>query len=153
MDFTILAIGRCRDKPVLDLCAFYQGRLKPYAPTTVVELTPRSTNRPARAQEAALLLEKIPPDALCIALDEKGQHMTTAQFADTLTHYQNQAFRQVYFIIGGADGLDESVRQRAQLVWSLSKLTFPHMLVRPILLEQLYRACSLNAGHPYHREG
>lgn len=148
MELCILAIGKCRDKPILDLVGMYATRLKPYHTLRVEELTPKNTGK---KPEAEALLGRIPPQAAVIAMDERGKSLNTPQFAEKFQNWADQGIRQIYFIIGGADGLDESVRQRADLVLALSAMTFPHMLVRPILAEQLYRAATLNAGHPYHR--
>ena len=86
-----------------------------------------------------------------VACDERGAEITTLQLADTLKHWQGLA-RDVSLIIGGADGLHASVKQQADFLWGLSKLTLPHAFVRVLLCEQLYRAHTVNQNHPYHRE-
>ena len=86
-----------------------------------------------------------------MALDERGLEITTLQLADKLTQWQ-LAGRDVALIIGGADGLHASVKQKADWLWALSKLTLPHAMVRVILAEQLYRAHTVISNHPYHRE-
>lgn len=105
----------------------------------------------ARAIEAERIVAAIPSDGVKVALDERGKAITTAQLADRLEDWMGHG-RDVCFLIGGADGLDETVRDRADLVLSLSKLTMPHALVRVVLAEQLYRAISIIRNHPYHRE-
>jgi 23S rRNA (pseudouridine1915-N3)-methyltransferase len=88
---------------------------------------------------------------LRVVLDERGRSFPTRTLADHLERWRNDG-RDISFVIGGADGLDESIKSRADLLWSLSPLTLPHGLVRVVLAEQLYRASSLLSGHPYHRD-
>lgn len=102
------------------------------------------------AADAAALLGSIEPRDHVVALDERGKQHHTAGFAQRLEAWQALG-KPLVFVIGGADGLDESVRARADERLALSALTFPHPLVRVILIEQLYRAWSFNANHPYHR--
>ena len=101
--------------------------------------------------EAGRILALLEPREYAVALDERGRSFTTLQFSAWLAERRALGER-VSFIIGGPDGLGSEVYTRAQLRWSLSALTFPHALVRVLLAEQLYRASTLLAGHPYHRE-
>lgn len=103
-----------------------------------------------RRHEASALLSAIPQQALVVALDEGGQVVDTAALASRFAGWQ-QSGRDVAFLVGGANGLEAAVRERADWTWSLSPLTFPHMLVRVLVAEQLYRAWSLLNHHPYHR--
>ncbi|MFZ2620838.1 MAG: 23S rRNA (pseudouridine(1915)-N(3))-methyltransferase RlmH [Alphaproteobacteria bacterium] len=153
MKLTLLSTGKLKRGAVSELCAEYEKRLGAYATLTQIELPQVKDGNPAtiKAKEAQAQLAKVPTGALLIALDERGKTYSTAQFAEKLNSWQQLA-KPVIFLIGGAEGLDDSVRARADSVWSLSPLTFPHQLVRALVLEQLYRAFSLNAGHPYHRE-
>ena len=100
--------------------------------------------------EAERILALLEPRDFAVALDERGRSLTTVQLSAWLAERRTQGNR-VCFIIGGPDGLDASIGARAQLCWSLSALTLPHALVRVLLAEQLYRASTLLAGHPYHR--
>ena len=100
--------------------------------------------------EAERILALLEPRDYAVALDERGRSLSTVQLSAWLAERRTQGNR-VSFIIGGPDGLDASIGARAQLCWSLSALTFPHALVRVLLAEQLYRASTLLAGHPYHR--
>lgn len=109
----------------------------------------RSKRKPAAAGRA---MKAERDDLKLIALDERGQHFTTRAFADQLVRFRAQETAQLVFVIGGADGIDPDLKTRADLLWSLSRLTFPHMLARVILAEQIYRALSLGVGHPYHRD-
>jgi 23S rRNA (pseudouridine1915-N3)-methyltransferase len=100
--------------------------------------------------EAKRILEAIGKDYI-ITCDEHGQEITTLQLADKLKNWQHLA-RDVSIVIGGADGLHTSLKQQADWIWGLSKLTLPHAFVRVLLCEQLYRAYSVTQNHPYHRE-
>jgi len=105
----------------------------------------------ARAAERDRILAAIPSGGVKVALDEHGEMMTTSQLAGRLEEWMNHG-RDICFLIGGADGLDEEIKSGADLVFSLSRLTMPHALVRVVLAEQLYRAMSVTRNHPYHRE-
>ena len=104
-----------------------------------------------KRREAELLLGAVPKGAVVIALDESGKSMSTRAFADRLGAWRDDG-RDIALIIGGADGLDDSVTGRADLVLSLGKLTWPHLLVRALIAEQIYRAHCILTGHPYHRD-
>ena len=115
---------------------------------------PRSTGKTTAqimAAEAQRILTALPQHCLRIALDERGAQPTTKQLAAQMQDWM-RAGRDVAFIIGGADGLHESVKQAAQQIMALSSLTLPHAMVRVVLAEQLYRAHSMMHNHPYHRE-
>lgn len=96
-------------------------------------------------------MKALPPQAYVIALDEHGSNWTSSELAGQLEAWQ-ASHPVVAFMIGGADGLSDSCKQRADRLWSLSPLTLPHALVRVLLTEQLYRAWTVTQGHPYHRE-
>lgn len=104
----------------------------------------------AIADEGKRMLEALPRDCLVIALDEHGHNWSSKDLATQLSDW-SQGGRDVALLVGGADGLAPEVKQRADITWSLSKLTLPHALVRVVLAEQLYRAWSLMNNHPYHR--
>ncbi|MGC9162053.1 MAG: 23S rRNA (pseudouridine(1915)-N(3))-methyltransferase RlmH, partial [Thiomonas sp.] len=101
-------------------------------------------------REAQRIEAALPPGARVVALDERGERLTTAGLAELLQHWRQDG-RDVALIIGGADGLAPRIKQRADTLLRLSDLTLPHGLVRVLLAEQLYRAHSLLSGHPYHR--
>jgi 23S rRNA (pseudouridine1915-N3)-methyltransferase len=105
-----------------------------------------------RAEEGAAILDKA-ASAVLVAFDERGKALTSEAFAERLAAWRNQGRSAANFIIGGADGLDERVRAAADLVVSFGALTLPHQLVRVLVVEQLYRALTILAGHPYHRAG
>jgi 23S rRNA (pseudouridine1915-N3)-methyltransferase len=100
--------------------------------------------------EATAIERRLKPQDLIVALDIDGKTVSTENIADALSSWQAEGAK-VAFIIGGPDGLHPTVKARASARWSLGRITLPHPLVRVILAEQLYRACSINAGHPYHR--
>jgi 23S rRNA (pseudouridine1915-N3)-methyltransferase len=105
-----------------------------------------------RKAEGRLVLEWLGKDDYLVALDERGRSMGSEQLASFLQSRANESVRQLVFLIGGAYGLDASVLQKAKYKWSLSELTFPHQLVRLILAEQLYRACTILRNEKYHHK-
>ena len=134
----------------------YAKRMPREAKTELLEIKPepRSTGKSTTQimeAEAQRILAALPQSYLRIVLDERGTQPTTKQFARQMQEWM-QSGRDVAFIIGGADGLHESIKQAAQQQLALSALTLPHAFVRVLLAEQLYRAHSLMHNHPYHRE-
>lgn len=144
-----MAVGRLKPGPELALFTHYDSRLRP--PLEVVEV-PEARGSPAevRRREAEGLLAALPGGALVVAMDLGGQAPNSEAFA-ALTLRWMEAARPVAFVIGGAEGLDTAVLARADHRLSLGPMTWPHFLVRGLLAEQLYRAQSIRAGHPYHR--
>jgi 23S rRNA (pseudouridine1915-N3)-methyltransferase len=138
----IVAVGRCRDAPLVELTRRYLERTS--FPTELVELQPRGS-------EAAAILDALPAGGRVVALDERGRYMGSAELARRLGDWRDGGERVASFVIGGADGLDKAVLDRADLKLAFGRATWPHMLVRVMLAEQLYRAGSILAGHPYHR--
>lgn len=100
--------------------------------------------------EAELILQQLQPDDYLILLDERGKNISSPELANLLQQRANESTKRVVFLIGGAFGVDNTIQQRAQFTWSLSKLVFPHMLVRLVLAEQVYRACTINRNEKYH---
>lgn len=105
-----------------------------------------------RAAEAERLLDKVPPGAIIVALDETGKTLSSRDLANRIGGWRDDGEACIAFLIGGADGLDETVRARAHLTLSFGRMTWPHLLVRGMLAEQLYRVQQILAGHPYHRD-
>jgi 23S rRNA (pseudouridine1915-N3)-methyltransferase len=134
------------------LQALYAGRLVP--PPAIVELEERRRLPPAQlpAREAELILAALPPGARLVALDEKGAGWSSRDFAERLAAWRDQGVATLAFAIGGAEGLGRAVVERADAVLSLGAMTWPHLLVRGMLLEQLYRTQQILARHPYHRD-
>jgi 23S rRNA (pseudouridine1915-N3)-methyltransferase len=148
MKIKIIAVGKQKASPMKELCDEYLKRLS--WPVALKEID--SPKAATSATEAPLILKHIPDNALVVALDERGETFTSPNFADRLTSWREQApGNEIFFLIGGADGFDKSVRARAKFLLSFGKQTWPHMLVRVMLLEQIYRAQQILAGHPYHR--
>ena len=147
-----MAVGRLRRGPLYDLQALYAARLSP--PPAIVELEEKR-RLPApelKLREAGLILAALPVGARFVALDERGEAWTSRIFADRLARWRDGGAGALAFAIGGADGLVAPVIARADAVLSLGAMTWPHLLARALLLEQLYRAQQVLAGHPYHRE-
>lgn len=150
MRLLIAAIGKAKASPEQQLYQDYAKRLK--WKLECKEFDVKSANAAERkTREGEQLLSALKGYDRIIALDEKGKELSSSQFAEQLRQWQNQGNSSFAFIIGGADGLDKSVLQKSHLVWSLGKVTWPHMLVRALLAEQLYRAWSILNNHPYHR--
>lgn len=125
------------------------GRSLGLGPATVAEVEDkRGGGKPA---EAALLSRQIPESAALIALDERGRVLSSPDFAAALGRFRDQGRAETVCLIGGADGLDPALTGRADLVLSFGGMVWPHMLVRVMLAEQLYRAATILAGGPYHR--
>ena len=146
----ILAVGKKHEAWVAEGVERYEKRLK--APWNVKwELLPHSrfeTDK-ARQDESEALLKRLSPSDYVILLDERGEMFDSPALSPQLQNLIDSS-RHIVFVIGGAYGVDEKVRSRADLIWSLSDLVFPHQLVRLILAEQIYRAQQIAAGHPYH---
>jgi 23S rRNA (pseudouridine1915-N3)-methyltransferase len=154
MKLLLAAVGRARAGPERDLFEHYRRRLT--WPLDLVEVEEKRA-LPAeqrRAREAELLLaaldRKAGPGAVAVALDERGTALASAAFAARLAGWRDKG-AGVAFLIGGADGHGAAVSERADIVLSLGPMTWPHLLVRALLAEQLYRAQQILAGHPYHR--
>jgi 23S rRNA (pseudouridine1915-N3)-methyltransferase len=147
----IIAVGRIGHGPEAELAARYARRIRP--PLAVTEVAEgRGSAAEIRRREAAALLAALPPKAFAVALDQGGEAPDSEIFSVMLARWL-EAGRPVAFLIGGAEGLDGSVLERADAALSLGRLTWPHLLARAMLAEQIYRALSLAAGHPYHRGG
>ncbi len=150
MSIRIFAIGKKHEPWVADGIKRYEQRLrKPFDVTW--QLLPHSAREgdAARAEESDRILAKLDRETFVVLLDERGQNVDSPALAARLQGAFD-ASRPVAVLIGGAYGVDDRVRQRADFVWSLSKLVFPHQLVRLILAEQLYRAQEIAGGRPYH---
>ena len=130
----------------------YTGRIAP--PPTIIEVEEKRPLPSAelKSREAGLILAALPPEVRLIALDQRGTAWSSVELANRLAFWRDAGTGAVAFAIGGADGLGSAVIERADAVLSLGPMTWPHLLVRGMLLEQLYRAQQILAGHPYHRE-
>ena len=155
MRVRICAVGRLRGGPERALVDDYvarfdrAGRPLGLGPLTVHEIEDRK--RSGVAAEAALLARAVPAGAVVCALDERGRQMPSPEFAALLAQWRDEGRAEAALLIGGADGLSPDLREGADAVLSLGAMVWPHMLVRAMLAEQLYRAASILAGSPYHR--
>ena len=151
MQFGIVAVGRARKGAMKDLFEDYASRLNPEISLREVEERRPLKGDELKRREAQLLLDALPDDAVVVALDGNGKQLSSEALAQKTRSWQDDGQRHVIFVIGGADGHDKSVLDRADFTLSLGPQTWPHMLVRVMLAEQLYRADSILKGHPYHR--
>ena len=152
----LIAVGERMPGWVAEGFAEYAKRLSRRLPLELVEIKPGARGKGrddarAVADEGAVLLAALPRDAHVIVLDGHGTVWSSEQLADQLSNWR-MAGRDLAFLIGGPDGHARDVLQRADQRWSLGALTLPHMLVRLVVAEQLYRAVTILNGHPYHRE-
>ena len=153
MNLTIIAIGKMKkgspEKSLID--TYVKQSLWPIR---VVELEEKKslTGAALKQAESELLLKHVPQGAKIIALDERGINISSRDFTSKLLHWQDTGTREVALLIGGADGHADVVRNRADLILSFGKMTMPHMLMRAVLCEQLYRAYTISIRHPYHKD-
>lgn len=160
MRIFIAAVGRLKQGPERELAARYQkragdaGRALGLAPVEVVEIREsRSRDAATRVVEESIALANAIPDAVPLAvLDGRGESLSSEALAARLQRWQRANRTAAAFVIGGPDGLADSLRDRAELLLAFGSATWPHQLARVMLLEQLYRAMTILAGHPYHRE-
>ena len=151
MRLAIVAVGRLRPGPERTLYEHYAGRIRwPLAVHEVEERRKLPTGR-LIASEAELLRAACPTGAKIIALDGAGRTLSSEALAKRLGAWRDEAVGDVAWIIGGADGLDRSIAATADLVLSFGAVTWPHLLMRALIAEQIYRAQQILAGHPYHR--
>jgi 23S rRNA (pseudouridine1915-N3)-methyltransferase len=141
MKISILSIGKWKNSPEEKIFLEYKKRL-PWK-LELIEIDEKRVKT---------LPEKIPPKSYKIALDENGKQFTSREFANLIGKLQVDGTSEITFLIGAADGHDKQTLDNADLRLSFGKMTMPHMLVRPVLAEQLYRAHSILQGHPYHRD-
>ena len=155
MRLHLCAVGRLRAGPERDLVDDYLQRLdrsgRPLGLGPVTEHEVEDKKGGGMAAEAALLTRVIPEGAALCVLDERGKTLSSPEFAQALAQWRDSGRQDAAFVIGGADGVDPSLRAKADLTISLGRMVWPHMLVRVMLAEQLYRAASILAGAPYHR--
>ena len=151
MKLLIAAIGRAARGPERDLYEHYAARIR--WPLALRELEEKRKLPPAQMieRESQLLLAAAPAKAVLVALDRRGKVLDSEAFAARLAHWHDDSVSDVAFLIGGADGHSEPLLKQAALVVSFGAMTWPHLLARAMLAEQLYRAQQLLAGHPYHR--
>ena len=156
MRISLIAVGRLKAGPEAELVADYlsrfdaTGRKLGLGPARIHEIDDRK--RRGSAEESRRALDAVPDGAVILALDERGKLMTSPEFAALLARLRDEGRRDAALVIGGAVGHDAALRQRADRLISFGPMVWPHMLARVMLCEQLYRAASILAGAPYHRE-
>jgi len=154
MKIQLWALGKPHEQYVLTGTDEFTGRLNKYFPTHWKIFQPKNAGTMPEAElkkkEAELILQSLGKDDWLVVLDERGKLMDSQKLAAFIQSRANESVKQLVFLIGGAYGLDQKLMDRANFSWSLSPLTFPHQLVRLILSEQLYRACSILKNEKYH---
>lgn len=159
MRITIASIGKLKAGAERELLARYLDRARKSGPALgfsgpdVIELAESRAQRAQdrKADEAQALIAALPERCVVVALDERGKSMPSEDFASRIGRWRDDGRSDVAFVIGGADGHGEALLARAELTLCFGAMTWPHQLVRVLLAEQIYRAMSILAGHPYHR--
>lgn len=151
MRITIAAVGRLRAGPMQDLLSEYLRRLTWPHDIKEVEEKRQMPPEALKRREGELLLQSLPRQASVIALDGRGKSLTSEGFARLIRDYRDAGTGDLAFLIGGAEGLSDQARAAAERSLAFGAMTWPHLLVRVMLAEQLYRAQSILTGHPYHR--
>ncbi len=151
MRITICAVARTRSGPTAEICQTYQTRWPWDVTIREVEARKYLKGDKRLGAETQLLRDTIPSGATVIALDREGKTLSSKAFAKLVGRWQDEGVGDIAFLIGGADGLRRDLVQTAQLVLSFGDMTWPHLLARAMLMEQLYRAHTILTGHPYHR--
>lgn len=159
MRLVVIAIGRLKQGPERELADRYRGRFDDIGRKLgfrgldvheIPESRARETERRI-SDEAAAILALVPEGSVLVALDEAGKNIDSAAFAGHLGRWRDESVASTIFVIGGADGLSPELRRKAKLSVAFGAATWPHQIVRVMLLEQIYRAATILAGHPYHR--
>jgi 23S rRNA (pseudouridine1915-N3)-methyltransferase len=156
----VAAVGRLKAGAERELAERYRdraaksGRALGIREIEIIEVRDSRAREPERRilEESIALASVVPNGAARVTLDGRGDNLTSDAFAGRLRSWNDAGRGSVFFAIGGADGLGEVMRERSDLILALGTLTWPHQLVRIMLLEQIYRACTILSGHPYHRE-
>lgn len=152
----IICVGKLKEKFFADACDEYKKRMGSYCKLNIVELaeTPAANEsevRRALSAEAERISAKIPKDAYLICMCIEGKQLSSEALSDKITSLKCSGKSRLCFIIGGSNGIDESIKARAELRLSMSPMTFPHHLARVMLLEQIYRAFKIEEGSGYHK--
>jgi 23S rRNA (pseudouridine1915-N3)-methyltransferase len=150
MIFRFIWVGKTKDKRWLALQDEYLQRLSHFVRNEIVEIRDAS-GKDAKESEGKLILDKVNQSSLVCLLDVKGDSISSQKFAATIEKWQNRGIKEVAFVIGGADGVPAAVAERADVVLSLSFMTFTHEMARVVMLEQIYRAFTIIKGFPYQK--
>jgi 23S rRNA (pseudouridine1915-N3)-methyltransferase len=148
MKLLILSVGKEKDTSSEDLLKYFEMRLLRYIPIEWMYIPHEST----KGRESEKILSYIKKEDYVVLLDEKGRELKSEGLAELVENRMVDSVKRMVFVIGGAYGVDERIHVRANYTWKLSSLVFPHMIVRVILIEQLYRAMTIIKGEKYHHE-
>lgn len=159
MKITIITVGKLKEKYLKDAIAEYSKRLSKYCKLEIVEVADEKTPENAsevvedaiRSKEAERILKYVKEDAFVITLEIAGKQLTSEEFADKIEQLGVKGISHIIFVIGGSIGLGKEVLEKSDFALSFSKMTFPHQLMRVILLEQVYRSYRIISGQPYHK--
>ncbi|OUM87619.1 MAG: 23S rRNA (pseudouridine(1915)-N(3))-methyltransferase RlmH [Bacillus thermozeamaize] len=162
MKVTLVAVGSIKERYMQQGIADYVKRLRPYARLDIVEVKEEKApehlsaaqEEQVREREGERILQRLPdgsPGAKVVVLDMRGKMLSSEELAAQMAEWATYGTHQLYLVIGGSLGLSRTVRERADLLWSFSRLTFPHQLMRLMVLEQLYRAFKIQRGETYHK--
>jgi 23S rRNA (pseudouridine1915-N3)-methyltransferase len=155
MKIVLWSVGKPHESYVKEGIEDFTNRISKYFPVEWNVISPPKnaavlSEDALKKAEAKLIIDSLQKDDVLILLDERGKNISSPELADFIQQKANNSAKRLVFLIGGAFGVDEDVKQKANFTWSLSKLVFPHMLVRLILAEQVYRACSILRNEKYH---
>ncbi len=160
MKIHILTIGRLKDGPLRQLAADYADRIAKVGPQAGLKSLQirefdearASDSKQRKSREAEVILAAIPPASIIVALDETGKSLSSRDFSGKIAKWRDDGEQDLVFIVGGPDGLDYDLVKSARQTIAFGMSTWPHQLVKVMLLEQIYRAITLLLGHPYHRD-
>jgi 23S rRNA (pseudouridine1915-N3)-methyltransferase len=154
LKLAILSVGKAHESYIKEGVELFTKRIGHYYPIDWQLITPSKLTEPIQIKkaEAANILKSITATDVLVLLDETGKMLSSPGLSKLIQQKANQSAQRIVFLIGGAYGVEDEIKKRANFTWSLSELVFPHMLVRLILAEQVYRACSILANEKYHHE-
>jgi len=154
LKFSIFSVGKANESYIKEGVDQFTKRIGHYYPIDWQLISPSKLTDPAQIKkaEAVSILKALASSDILILLDEKGNMLSSPGLAKLIQQKANQSAQRLVFLIGGAYGVDDEIKTRANFTWSISALVFPHMLVRLLLAEQIYRACSILANEKYHHE-
>lgn len=156
MQIKIIVVGKLKEKAYQDISDEFSKRIRPYCSEKIIEIPAEnlknvSTDKIAREKEAQKILPSLSEDAFVVVLDIQGNQLSSEGLAEKVKEISNSGVNELIFVIGGATGLDEKVKERADYFLSFSKMTFTHQFARLMLQEQLYRAFKIINNEPYHK--
>jgi 23S rRNA (pseudouridine1915-N3)-methyltransferase len=154
LKLSIWSVGKVNDSYIKEGVELFTKRISHYYSIDWQLITPSKLTEPTQIKiaEATSILKTLTVTDVLILLDEKGKMLSSPALANLIQQKANQSAQRIVFLIGGAYGVDDEIKSRANFTWSISELVFPHMLVRLILAEQIYRACSILSNEKYHHE-